>query len=254
MLKRILRLTLIKVVRVGLLKSSNKTDILLGHAVSLFLKKTSPQHLDNELSNYYLNSDVDDIIQQIQLNETYHKLIASGYKTDVLNITGTAPHRFLNTFNLWQRRLYLLRFARIRIDLLILKQDASIPAHAHRGVLSGFLVLKGQVNIRHYHVVSYHESGVVCRKSVDKNLTAGGYTTNHDEKDNIHVLTGIDAETVLYRFNITGLPSTIPVFETLAGRMYVDISHINEEENFAPFITLPAKNNTESLTQSTKIA
>jgi hypothetical protein len=249
-LNRILRRTLIKVVRAGLLKSSNKTDIILGHAVSLFLKETTPQHLENELSNYYKNADVNDIVREVQLDKIYSSLITSGYKTDVLNISGTAPHRFLNAFNLWQRRLYLLRFAQIRIDLIILKQNASIPAHAHRGVLSGFLVLKGQVNIRHYHVVSYHESGVVCRKSIDTNLTPGGYTTNHDEKDNIHLLTGIDFETVLYRFNITGLPSSVPAYETLAGRMYVDISQIDDKESFAPFITLPAKNHSALSTHS----
>lgn len=65
----------------------------------------------------------------------------------------------------------------------------------------------------------------------------GEYTTNSEVKDNIHWLNGIDNESILFRFNITGLKSTIPDLSSIAGRLYVDPSQIENKEEFAPFIS-----------------
>lgn len=220
----------------ALCNSANATDVLLGHAARLYLGKSDIYQLDSQLNRYYQNINIPQLLDQIQFDAAYPALKQDGYKTDILNIPTRSPSLLFRPFSLWKKRLYLLRHARIRIDILLLKKGDSIPAHAHRGVLSGFLVLKGQVNIRHYDVSEYQQDGVICHKTVDKNLGAGGYTTNHDEKDNIHFLTGLDDESVLYRFNITGLQSPVPVQTGLRGRMYVDVSQIDTEDGFAPFV------------------
>jgi hypothetical protein len=111
---------------------------------------------------------------------------------------------------------------RIRLDVLFLKEGKSIPPHAHRGVLSGFLMLEGSSDIRHYHVSCYNDKSVDVTLTVDKTLKPGDHTVNSDQKDNIHWLQGVKNESVLYRFNITGLPSVMPEYKDLAGRMYVD--------------------------------
>lgn len=227
---------LIRFMQPALCKSSNPTDVLLGQASKLYLNKTDTYHLDAELNRYYKHVDIPQLLNEINFDNVYPRLKQHGYKTDILDIPTQSPSLLFRPFSLWKKRLYLLRHARIRIDVLLLKKGDSIPAHAHRGVLSGFLVLKGLVNIRHYDVSEYQQDGVICHKTVDKDLAAGGYTTNHDEKDNIHYLTGLADESVLYRFNITGLRSPVPVHTALRGRMYVDVSQIDTKGGFAPFV------------------
>ncbi|HEY9043767.1 MAG TPA: hypothetical protein VIN66_16410 [Rheinheimera sp.] len=226
---------LIRLMQPALCRSANATDVLLGQAAKLYLGKSDAYQLDKELNRYYQNIEIPRLLQEIQFDAVYPLLKKDGYKTDILDMPTRSPSLWFRPFSLWNRRLYLLRHARIRIDILLLKKGDSIPAHAHRGVLSGFLVLKGLVNIRHYDVSEYQQDGVICHKTVDKDLGAGGYTTNHDEKDNIHFLTGLADESVLYRFNITGLQSPVPVHTALRGRMYVDVSRIDTDGGFAPF-------------------
>ena len=60
--------------------------------------------------------------------------------------------------------------------------------------------------------------------TVDKLLNAGQFTTNCEQTDNIHWLKGIAEESVLFRFNMTGLPSKLPDYDHIAGRLYVDPS------------------------------
>ena len=235
MAKRIMKVILIRLIRHRLLKSTCDTNRLLGHAASLFLKKATVHELNNELIEYYKNANIESLKHEINLSAVRQSLMTQGYKIDILSIKSKDSSILFSILNIWQKRLHLLREAKIRIDLLLLKKGDSIPPHAHKGVLSGFFVLTGAVRIRHFHVEAYHPDGVVCYKTIDATLISGGFTTNHDEQDNIHTLDGISEETLLFRFNITGLPSKVPNYDTRAGRLYLDVAGINEETAFAPF-------------------
>jgi hypothetical protein len=228
---------LVKLLNFYLVKSKDPLDILLCKAIALHNNEIAMNILANELDHFYHNTDITMLLEQIKFNELYPQLINSGYKVDVLNYKSPCPW-YLNTFKFWDKRLFLLRHCKIRLDLLILEKGACIPPHAHRGVVSGFLVLKGMVGIKHYHVSKYLDDGVICKKTIDKNLSVGDYTTNHDNRDNIHWLCGKDDEAILFRFNITGLSSPLPEYESLAGRMYVNPSNITSEDAFTSFVGL----------------
>lgn len=235
-LKTFIKYQLIKFIYPYLLSYPNNFENLLGSAVGVYLKKTSVTDLDISLNKFYQGLNIDSLKEKIDYKREIKKLNQTTPKIDVLTYTNPCDKTVLNIFNLWKKRLPLLRFCRIRIDLLLLNKGQQIPPHAHKGVLSGFILLEGKVSIRHYHVKEYKDNGVICRKTVDKTLSIGDYTTNHDNKDNIHWLNGEAEQSILFRFNITGLQSEVPEYNNLGGRIYIDPREIKEINKLASFL------------------
>lgn len=235
-MKKIIKLALVKFIRPYLLSYPDNFEKLLASGTGLYLKKTTIMTLDTNLNNFYQEINIDSLKDKIDFKKESHKLSSKIPKIDILTFNNPCRSSILNTFNIWDKRLSLLRFCRIRLDLLLLNKGQQIPPHAHRGVLSGFILLEGEVTIRHYHAKEYKENGIVCKKTVDKTLTVGDYTTNNDNRDNIHWLNGVAEKSILFRFNMTGLESSVPNYNNLGGRLYIDPSGIFAIDELAPFI------------------
>lgn len=158
-----------------------------------------------------------------------------GYKSAVLRLPEdpVQPSRF----DFWARRLRLLQHMGIKIDVMTLKGDSEIPPHGHHGVVSGFYVIEGRVAIRHYDRVECRGNGVFVRKVVDRELGAGGYTTNSEFHQNIHWLRTLSPKAYFFRMSVTGVPG--PTFGGVVDpRVYVDPTVPPGESglNFAPYI------------------
>lgn len=236
MLKDLIKRQLIKLIYPYLSNYPDHFEKLLASAIGVYLKKESITELDKKLNNFYQEINIVSLKNKIDYKKVLINLGEETSKIDILTFTNPCKSSILNVLNIWNRRLSLLRFCRVRVDLLLLNKNQQIPPHAHRGVLSGFILLDGEVSIRHYHASKYKNNGIVCKKTVDRTLFVGDYTTNSDVKDNIHWLNGVAETSVLFRFNITGLDSSIPECNNLGGRLYIDPSGIDDTEKLAPFL------------------
>ncbi|MEW9798972.1 hypothetical protein [Alteromonas sp. CYL-A6] len=125
----------------------------------------------------------------------------------------------------------------VSLDLMRFNKGGAIPPHAHVGVASGFYVLQGAVRIQHYHVDEYKNDGVHAHRTIDRRLDAGMFTTNSDEKDNIHWLESVEDDTVLFRVNKLGIPSRLENMLT-AGRLYVDPTAVSDTTGMIPFVSM----------------
>lgn len=235
-LKDFIKDKLIKFIYPYLLSDPNNFEKLLGSGVGVYLGKTNIIELNRSLNTFYEELDIESLKSKINFQKEVKNLTLTNSKINILTFNNLSNKPFLNIFNIWRRRLSLLRFCRISTDLLLLNEGQQIPPHAHRGVLSGFILLEGKVSIKHFHAKEYKDNGIVCKKTIDKTLEVGGYTTNTDNQDNIHWLKGEAEKSILFRFNMTGLKSEIPELNDLEGRIYIDPTSINEVNKLAPFI------------------
>lgn len=208
--------------------SDDDLNRMLAAAVQLHLGNISQQSMYDSLETYYRNVDTRHLKKAIDYDRMRAKVVASGYKVDLLDYHDN-DSTIWNSIGVWERKLVLMRRLNIRMDLLYLRQGDSIPPHAHRGVLSGFMLLEGKVAIRHYHVENYLDDSLDIRKTLDMTLDEGGYTVNSEQQDNIHWLKGLAEESILFRFNQTDLPSDLPDYDHLAGRLYVDPAHVGTD-------------------------
>lgn len=216
-----LKKILIRCLIPALAGSDDPLNRLLSVAAKAHLGKASEKVLLEALANYYASLDLETLKKAINYSEIRPKVKASGYKIALLAYQDAATNLW-KKLGIWDRRLSLLRLFKIRIDVLFLARGQVIPPHAHRGVLSGFLLLEGASAIRHYNVEQYNHDSVKIKLTVDKTLREGEFTVNSEQQDNIHWLKGVAEESILYRFNITDLKSELPDYTHLAGRLYVD--------------------------------
>lgn len=228
-MKFFIKNTLIKAMIPSLSSSHHGIDRLVAHAANVYLGRESQSSLLNELDEYYAGINIEELKSYINYDELLPLLRKKKYKVDILNYKSTAPALW-NISKIWDRRLSLLRHFGIRFDLMILSDGEQIPPHAHQGVISGFIILEGRAAIRHFHVEEYLPNSVMARLSVDRILENGEYTVNSENKDNIHWLKSVGKETILFRFNITKLPSNLPSYENLQGRLYVDPSKVSSHK------------------------
>ncbi len=226
MVKKTLVAILLRALRHGLKNNHDPLDALLGHALGAYFGVISQARLRDELARYYSELSIPDLLECIDYPAAKARVVTDGYKTDLVDHKSAGKPIWMPQ-PVWDKKLALLRHARVRLDLLTLSEGASIPPHLHRGVVSGFMLLEGRAAIRHYDISRYNRDSVLARMTVDEVLEPGQYTVNSDAKDNVHWLLGVADRSILYRFNITGLPSELPEYGDLAGRLYIDTSPIS---------------------------
>lgn len=236
-LKSSLKKVLLRILLPYLRKSNESIDKLLATSTDVYFNKATIENLDVSLNSFYATFDIDNFKSSEYYSTLIKELSISNYKTDVLRFDTACPKRILYLQNIWKKKLFLTRNCKVRLDLLTLPKGKQIPPHAHISVLSGFIVLEGSVAIRHYNVSEYLKYGVKCIKTIDKVMTSGDFTTNTENKDNIHWLNGNSDRSILLRFNMTGLQTKLPDHSNLAGRFYLNPSKSSNDYEFSSFIS-----------------
>ena len=214
---------------------------MLWTAVQLSIENSSPEEFRQALDEFYSHVDLPNLYQQLdfdRIKETLRR--PKGYKFHVNRFDESRNDSKRGRFSPWARRFGLLARLGIHSDVLLLRRDQSIPPHGHIGVVSGFLVLEGQVRIRHYHRVDQRDNGLLLKPTIDRVLSQGEYTTNSEFCDDVHWLQGIADETFLFRTNVVGVKaSRWEGLRETNDRLYVDPTGTQDIEGrvFAPFIS-----------------
>jgi hypothetical protein len=242
MLKRQVVNTLVRLQLSRLLRDSNPFNRLLGRAALLQFGRISEDTFREDLDAFYAQMDAATCARDIDLSGKGARLSRpGGYKTDIVGLAGDpssscSPGRF----DFWARRFRLLRHLGIRSDVLIVRAGDQIPPHGHSRVVSGFYVMEGEVAIRHYDRVEEFPEHVLLRKTIDTQLSPGGFTTNSEYHHNIHWLLGIAPVSYLFRFTVTDVPVKPFGGSVREGsRIYVDPTVPPEPSGLirAPFIS-----------------
>jgi len=222
-------------------RSPSAFDQLMGRAVALQLGEIDEDRFRQELAAFFAGVDPAQFMEEIDFPAKERRLNQpGGYKADVMSLR-ERPSRALLPRRLdpWARRFGLLRHLGVRLDVLILREGEQIPPHGHYRVVSGFLVLSGEVAARNYDRVQERDGGVLVRKVFDSVLGPGGFTTNSEHYHNIHWLIGLAP--VSYLFRVTVLGTKVATFGgpgRTDTRVYVDPTAAPDDSGLilAPYI------------------
>lgn len=220
-------------------RSAYPLDHILHQAVRLKRGQLSQAAFVSQLNACFTALSVAELKQRLDYPTAQSRVRQSGYKFDLLQF-GEAPP-WWDLGRLWTRRLALLRHANVRLDLLRLEGGKTIPPHAHHGVVSVFLVLEGELLLRQYQALEYRPSSVRLTLTRDTCVGEGGFAINSEVEHNLHWFEGLAPETILFRINVSGIPSLLPNLDHRDGRLFVDPRHLAlGETGDAPFTTQQA--------------
>ncbi len=104
-------------------------------------------------------------------------------------------------------------------QIFAMTKGRSVIPHGHDNMSTGFLILKGDFQGRHYDRVEDNDDYYLIRPTIDRKFAPGEFSTISDHKDNVHWFTA--ASDVGFIFNIH-VNDTDPGNDKLPGRVYVD--------------------------------
>jgi hypothetical protein len=97
----------------------------------------------------------------------------------------------------------------------------SIPPHGHDNLVSSFFVLKGDLHGRHFERIRDEGDDCFIRPTIDKNFSAGDFSTVSEQRDNIHWFFAMSEGAFLFDLGVGNLdPNWVPQALTPERRAY----------------------------------
>ena len=105
------------------------------------------------------------------------------------------------------------------------KKGESIPPHGHSSMVSAFLCLSGEFELRLYDRLAQRDDHLVVRKSVHEQAAgAGTWSSVSDYRDNVHWLKAKSDDCFLFTTKMLNVEKDIP----LKGRINIDLVDARE--------------------------
>ena len=98
------------------------------------------------------------------------------------------------------------------------KKGRSIVPHGHENMCTGFIVLKGTWQGRHYDKIETRKEFFVIKPTIDRKFEPGELSTISDHKDNIHWFKSESDSAFIFNVHVTGYDSSLGS----SGRLYMD--------------------------------
>jgi len=98
-------------------------------------------------------------------------------------------------------------------------QGRSIVPHGHSNMCTGFIVLKGKWEGKHYDRVETEKDHFIIKPTIDREFQPGEISTISDHKDNVHWFKSQSEAGFIFNVHVVGYDPTI---KAGAGRMYLD--------------------------------
>jgi hypothetical protein len=104
-------------------------------------------------------------------------------------------------------------------QIFCLKKGRSVVPHGHNNMCTGFIVLRGDFEGKHYDRVEDHADHYVIRPTIDRLFRPGEFSTVSDHRDNIHWFKAAGDAGFIFNMHVIGYD---PGFKLPAGRVYLD--------------------------------
>lgn len=100
-----------------------------------------------------------------------------------------------------------------------LKPGRSVVPHGHSNMATAFLVLRGQLQGRHYDRLEDEPEHFIIRPTIDRKFGPGECSTISDFKDNVHWFQALDKPAFIFNIHVLEAQpnSSLPT-----GRLYLD--------------------------------
>jgi hypothetical protein len=99
------------------------------------------------------------------------------------------------------------------------KKGRSIVPHGHSNMCTGFIILKGKWEGKHYDRVETQKEHYVIKPTIDREFATGDLSTISDHKDNIHWFKAVSDTAYIFNVHVVGYD---PKIQGNSGRLYLD--------------------------------
>lgn len=104
-------------------------------------------------------------------------------------------------------------------QIFAVKKGRSIVPHGHDNMCTGFIVLRGRFQGKHYDRVEDHEGYYLMKPTIDRRFEPGECSTVSDHKDNVHWFIGETDTAFIFNIHVDGYN---PDSDKVPRRVYVD--------------------------------
>jgi hypothetical protein len=104
-------------------------------------------------------------------------------------------------------------------QIFALKKGRSIVPHGHDNMSTGFVILGGNFNGKHYDRVEDRENHYLIRPTIDREFKPAEFSTISDHKDNVHWFKAESDTGFIFNIHVTGYNRENP---KVPNRVYVD--------------------------------
>jgi hypothetical protein len=104
-------------------------------------------------------------------------------------------------------------------QIFTMKKGRSVVPHGHDNMCTGFLILRGDFQGRHYDRVEDNKDHYLIKPTIDRAFKPGETSTVSDHKDNVHWFTATGETGFIFNIHVIGYDPTI---KKPANRVYVD--------------------------------
>jgi hypothetical protein len=104
-------------------------------------------------------------------------------------------------------------------QIFALRRDRSIVPHGHDNMCTGFIVLRGDFQGRHYDRIADNKDHYLIKPTIDRAFKPGECSTISDHKDNVHWFKATSETGFIFNIHVVGYN---PKNNNVASRVYVD--------------------------------
>jgi hypothetical protein len=104
-------------------------------------------------------------------------------------------------------------------QIFCMKKGRSVVPHGHDNMCTGFIVLRGDFEGKHYDRVEDHKDHYLIRPTIDRVFKPGECSTVSDRKDNVHWFKAVSETGFIFNIHVMGYNRDNP---KSPGRVYVD--------------------------------
>jgi hypothetical protein len=100
-----------------------------------------------------------------------------------------------------------------------MKKDRSVVPHGHNNMCTGFIVLRGEFEGKHYDKLETNKDHYIIKSTIDRSFKPGELSTISDHKDNVHWFKCTSDTGFIFNVHVTGYDAKI---EEPSSRLYLD--------------------------------
>jgi hypothetical protein len=100
-----------------------------------------------------------------------------------------------------------------------LKNERSVVPHGHNNMCTGFIVLRGEFQGKHYDKLESHKDHYIIKPTIDRSFKPGELSTISDHKDNVHWFKCTSETGFIFNVHVDGYD---PMIEGASSRLYLD--------------------------------
>jgi hypothetical protein len=105
-------------------------------------------------------------------------------------------------------------------QIFAMTKGRSVVPHGHSNMCTGFIILRGTFEGRHYDRLQTHKDHYVIRPTIDRAFGPGDLSTISDHKDNVHWFKATTDGAFIFNVHVIGYD---PAITEASGRLYLDV-------------------------------